>query len=42
MNVPDMVANGIIQCVWILQTCLQMHSSLPLNPHRPEQNELID
>ena len=37
MNVPNMVANDIKQCVWILQTCLQMHSCIPLNPHPPEQ-----
>ena len=37
MNVSDMVANVIKQCVWILQKCLQMHSCIPLNPHTPEQ-----
>ena len=37
MNVTDMVANVIKQCVWILRTCLQMHSCIPLNPHPPEQ-----
>ena len=37
MNVSDMVANVIKQCVWILQTCLQMHICIPLNPHPPEQ-----
>ena len=37
MNVLDMVANVIKQCVWILRTCLQMHSCIPLNPHPPEQ-----
>ena len=41
MNVPDSVANEIKRCVWILRTCLQMHSCIPLNPHPPEQN-LID
>ena len=25
MNVPDMVANDIKRCVWILRTCLQMY-----------------
>ena len=42
MNVPDMVANDIKRCVWILRTCLQMHSCIPFNPHPPEQIELID
>ena len=37
MNVSDMVANGLKRCVWILRTCLQMHSCIPLNPHPPEQ-----
>ena len=37
MNVPDMVANDIKRCVWILRTCLQMYSYIPLNPHPPEQ-----
>ena len=37
INVPDMVANGFRQCVWILRTYLQMHSCIPLNPHPPEQ-----
>ena len=37
MNVPDMVANVIKQCVWILRTCLEMLSCLSLNPHQPEQ-----
>ena len=37
LNVPDMVANDKIRCVWILRTCLQMHSCIPLNPHPPEQ-----
>ena len=37
MNVPNMVANGLIQCVWILRTCLQMHSCIPLKQHPPEQ-----
>ena len=37
MNVPDMVANGLIQCVWILRACLQMHSCIPLKSHPLEQ-----
>ena len=37
MNVPDMVANEIKRCVWILRTCLQMHSCIPFNSHPPEQ-----
>ena len=37
MNVSDMVANGLKRCVWILRTCLQMHSCIHLNPHPPEQ-----
>ena len=37
MNVSDMVANVIKQCMWILRTCLQMRSCIPLNPHPPEQ-----
>ena len=37
INVPDMVGNVIKICVWMLQTCLQMHSWIPLNPHPPEQ-----
>ena len=37
MNVADMVATVIKQCVWILRTCLQMHSCIHLNPHPPEQ-----
>ena len=42
MNVSDMVANDLKRCVWILRTCLQMHSCIPLNPHPPEQIQLID
>ena len=38
MNVPDMVAKGLIQCVWILRTCLQMHSCIPLKQHQPEHS----
>ena len=37
MNVSDMVANVITQCMWILRTCLQMHSCIPLKQHPPEQ-----
>ena len=37
MNVPDMVANDIKRCVWLLRTCLQMHSCIPLKSHPPEQ-----
>ena len=37
MNVSDMVANVIKQCMWILRTCLQMHSCIPLKSHPPEQ-----
>ena len=37
MNVSDMVENDLKRCVWILRTCLQMHSCIPLNPHPPEQ-----
>ena len=37
MNVSDMVANDIKRCVWILRTCVQKHSCIPLNPHPPEQ-----
>ena len=37
MNVSDMVANVIKQSVWILRTCLQMHSCIPLKSHPPEQ-----
>ena len=35
MNVPDMVANVIKRCVWILPTYLQMHRCIPLKPHPP-------
>ena len=42
MNVPDMVANDIKWCVWILWTCFLMHSCIPLYPHPPEQIQLID
>ena len=37
MNVKNMVANDFIRCVWILQTCLLMHSCIPLKSHPPEQ-----
>ena len=37
MNVPDMVANEIKRCVWILRTCLQMRSCIPLKLHPREQ-----
>ena len=37
MNVPDVVANGLMQCVWMLRTCLQMNSCIPLKSHPPEQ-----
>ena len=37
MNVPDMVAIDLKRCVWILRTCLQMHSCITLNLHPPEQ-----
>ena len=37
MNVPNMIANNIKRCVWILRTCLQMHSCIPLKSHPPEQ-----
>ena len=37
INVWDMVANVIKQCVWILRTCTQMHSCIPLKSHPPEQ-----
>ena len=37
MNVSDMVANVIKQCVCILRTCLQMHIFIPFNSHLPEQ-----
>ena len=37
MNDAGIVANDLKQCVWILRTCLQMHSCIPLNPHPPEQ-----
>ena len=36
MNVPDMVENDLKRCVWILQTCLQMHTWIPLNPQLRE------
>ena len=42
MNVSDMIANVIKQCVWILRTCLQMHSCITLNSHPPDQIYLID
>ena len=37
INVSDMVANVIKQCVWILRTCLQMHNRIPLKSHPLEQ-----
>ena len=37
MNVPNMIANNIKRCMWILRTCLQMHSCIPLKSHPPEQ-----
>ena len=37
INVPYMVANDIKRCVWILRTCLQMYSCIPLKSHPPEQ-----
>ena len=37
MNGSDMVANVLKRCVWILRTCLQMHSCILLNPHAAEQ-----
>ena len=37
MNVSDMVANDIKRCVWILRTCLHMHSCTPLKPHPTDQ-----
>ena len=37
MNVSYMDANDLKRCVWILRTCLQMHSCILLNPHPPEQ-----
>ena len=37
MNIQDMVANVIKQCVSILRTCYQKHSCIPLKSHPPEQ-----
>ena len=36
-SMSQIFANVIKQCVWILRTCLQMHSCIPLKSHPPEQ-----